>query len=123
MIMNNRIRSLLVLILGLILFFLFWGFKPSCLFKELFSFQCPACGMTRAFECIFSFDILTSFTYNILAFPLFIFIIVCIVLVIFDLVTDDSLFFKKLNSFFSKYYLIIIVLLVISMGVNIYRGI
>lgn len=119
----KRFRSLLILGFGILLFLFLWNLKPDCIFKEVFGVPCPGCGMSRAFECIFVFDIIGSFSYNILAFPLFIFSMVFGFILIYDCITGKDLFLKCLFYVFSKYYLIFIILLIISEFVNLYKGI
>lgn len=119
----KRLRSLLILGFGILLFLFLWNLKPDCIFKEIFGIPCPGCGMSRAFACIFSFDFINSFSYNVLAFPLFIFIIILVLILIYDCITGKDLFFKWLFGFLDKYYLVFIILLIVSECVNLYKGI
>ena len=119
----KRIRSLFILCIGLLLFLFLWKIKPNCIFKELFGIPCPACGMTRAFECIFNFDFINAFYYNILAIPLFVLALIFIAILIYDLITNNDLFFKILFKFLEKSYLVIIVLIIISFIINLIKNI
>lgn len=49
-----------------------------CPIFNIFHIPCPGCGMTRALILILKGDIVESFKYNILTFPLLIFSIVYI---------------------------------------------
>jgi hypothetical protein len=44
-------------------------FQLPCLFKILFGFECPGCGMTRALAAIFHGDFLRAIELNFIAFP------------------------------------------------------
>lgn len=121
MIKKNKLYIFIFFIL--ILFSVLIYFKVPCLFKLLFKIPCPGCGMTRAFFEIFKFNFSKAFYYNILSIPLFIFIIYCIILIIYDILYNKNIFFLKLDKLFSKYYLLIIFLLIISEVINIYHTI
>ena len=123
--MNNRLKKILILIVSLTLGMLiyFECISVPCLFKSVTGIPCPGCGMTRAFNAILEFDIVTSFSYNILAIPLFIFFIFILVSLIFDIIKNEKTFENKLIKFLEKYYIIIIILLIISLIVNIFRNI
>ncbi len=79
--------------------------------------------MTRAFFKILSFDLIGAFSYNILSIPLFVFLIVLFIIVLYDIIKDKKALEEKGIKFLEKYYILIIILLIISMIVNIYRGI
>lgn len=119
----KRLRSLLILGLALLLFLFLWNLKPDCVIKDVFGIPCPGCGMSRAFECIFSFNVIGSFSYNILAFPLFLFSVFFVFILIYDCIMNKDLFFKWLFGFLDKYYLVFIILLIVSECVNLYKGI
>ena len=121
--MVKRIRSLLIALIIMILFLFLWFVRPNCIFKDLIGIPCPACGLTRAFENIFCGNFINSFDYNILGFPLFIFGVAGVVLLIYDLVKNDNLLERFLLTCFNKYYWLIIIMLILSMGINVYRGI
>ena len=123
--MNNRLKKILILTisLGLGMLMYFDIISIPCLFKSIYNIQCPGCGMTRAFKCILSLDIIGSLSYNILAIPLFIFFIFILVSLIFDIIKNEKTFENKLIKFLEKYYIIIIILLIISLIVNIFRNI
>ena len=79
--------------------------------------------MTRAFFRIINFDFIGAFYYNILGIPLFIFLIFCFVSIIYDIVLDKKTLENKVLKFLEKFAIPIILLLVVSMVVNIFRGI
>lgn len=116
--MNNRLKNLLILII-LITFLLIVLFVPvNCLFKEFTGFYCPSCGMTRAFYCIFNFDLINAFKLNIISIPIFIFLIFFLLNVFIDIIKNRFTFIPNLLKFFSKYYIIIIILIVLSFIYN-----
>ena len=119
---KNKIL-VLVLYLGLLLIFLIClKFNVSCLIKKIFHISCPACGMTRAFILILQFKIIESFSYNILAFPLFCIFGLIFITDIIDLIWKKD-YLSKILKTIVKLYPLIIILLIISWIVNIYRGI
>ena len=102
-----------MLFLALVLFFLIClKFNIPCLFKKIFSISCPACGMTRAIKCILKLNIIESFSYNILAFPLVIFIIISIILFIIDKIKKTNLLTNLLEKIIKHYYIILLLLLI-----------
>ena len=108
---------------GLILLFLFCiKLHIPCLIKKIFHIPCPGCGLTRAFIAIFNFKFIKSFTYNILAFPLFCFLIIIFILDLYDLFFNKNYLIKFMNKIISNYSLIII-FLIIGFLINIYRDI
>ncbi len=121
--MKNRVRTLLIILLIIFLFLFLWLGQFDCLFKKYFHLPCPGCGMNRAFNAILSFNILTSFHYNILAFPCFLLGIFCIIVLLYDFVKGTDLFFKKTFKILNKYYKVIIIIVFFNWLVNIYRDI
>lgn len=125
MFMNNRLKKILILILSVTIgMLIYFGFiSIPCVFHTLFKIPCPGCGMTRAFFRIINFDFIGAFYYNILGIPLFIFLIFCFVSIIYDIVLDKKTLENKVLKFLEKFAIPIILLLVVSMVVNIFRGI
>ena len=119
--MSYRIRNgILLILIGISLFMIFhFSLRPDCLFKKITSFPCPACGMTRAFEEILKGHFLSSFSYNILAFPVLIGMLISIWFIMEGFFKNQDFFFPKMFSFFQKYYPFIFVLLLISWIINI----
>ncbi len=117
---NKKLLGLIgvCLITSLVLFYL----KPECLFLKGTNIRCPACGITRAIGEIFSFNILESFSYNILAFPIVLVGIIAIIIGIYDMIRKSNLESKYVD-FFLKNYKLIILFLALSMIVNNVRGI
>lgn len=54
----------LAAIIFLYLFLSSKGVRFFCLIKENFSFECPACGATRAFFCFIKGDFAKAYSYN-----------------------------------------------------------
>lgn len=123
--MKYRIKNgILCILIGISLFMIFhFSLRPECLFKKLTSIPCPACGLTRAFLELLKGNIISSFSYNILAVPVLIGMLVSMWLIMEGFFKNQDLFFPKMFSFFQKYYPFIFVLLFISWIVNIIRNI
>lgn len=122
--MNKKNKLLILgLIITLILIFLVvYKLDLPCVFKSIFNIPCPACGMSRALRSIFKLEIAKSFSYNILAFPIIIIIIICIFLASYDIIKKSNLLYNFINFLFTNYYLIMIFLF-ISWVINIIRKI
>ena len=121
----NKKNKLLILVLALVLILIFlivYKLNLPCLFKSVFHFPCPSCGMTRALRAIFRLEIIASFKYNILAFPIIIIAIISMVLAIFDMVLKKDTLTKFIKFLIKNYYLILLFLL-ISWIINIIRKI
>lgn len=123
--MKYRIKNgILLILVGISLFMIFhFSLRPECLFKKMTSIPCPACGLTRAYLEILKGNIIQSFSYNILAVPLFIGMLISIWLIIEGFFKNQDLFFSKMFSFFQKYDKFILFLLLISWILNIMRQI
>ena len=59
--------------------------------------------MTRAFKLILQGNILASLQYNLLAIPLFIFIIVSMIFLILDIIKNQTKYLKSIERFSEKY--------------------
>lgn len=118
--MKNRIVSIAILIgiFGLYYIFYIYGINIPCFFKSTFNISCPACGFTRAFRCIFECRFIEAFTYNILAIPIFIIVIISIVMLVYDFIFNKDTFVKSISKFVTNYYILILVALVISFLYN-----
>ena len=119
---NNKIKQkilILTVYISLILIFLIClTYNPPCLIKKIFNIQCPACGITRAIKEILKFNIIKSFSYNILALPIVLLLSYIFIVNIFN--TEKAL--KNIQTI-SKHYYIISFMIVLSWIINIYRGI
>lgn len=122
--MNKKNKILILFFyLGLILIFLIYkNLNIPCIFKKIFNLPCPACGMTRAFKLIFNLQLIKSFSYNILAFPLLLILAIIFITNIIDIIFNKSYTNKIINTIINNYYLIILLLL-LSWIINIYRNI
>ncbi|MGM9878602.1 MAG: DUF2752 domain-containing protein [Bacilli bacterium] len=95
---------LILLVFGILVVFVF---DVNCLFKTIFNIPCPGCGLTRGFRALFKGDFALAFNYNILTIPIFLFLLGCMFLMIFDLLKKTN-YLEKYLSFFAKHYLVII---------------
>lgn len=122
---KNKKTVLLIslLILVMILIFLFIEGKFDCLFKKIFKIACHSCGMTRAMTAIFHGNFLEAYSYNILAMPIILFIVLLVGLGLYDLICKKNTFFKLIDFILKHYVIFIILPLIISMLVNNIRGI
>lgn len=129
---NHKIKEhitwLVLIIGGYLVLFVFRnipsGHVTICLFKRIFNYPCPGCGIGRATMCFWSGDWLGAWDYNILSIPLNIFLIISLIGVSYDLIKHDSVYLKYINKKKSKnFYFILFLLVIISWITNIYRGI
>ncbi|MDR0832079.1 MAG: DUF2752 domain-containing protein [Bacillales bacterium] len=87
-----------LLIITIVLLVLDVPYFDICPIHILTGFNCPTCGLTRAFLYLIKFDLEKSLTYNplvILFFPLIVFI------VFEDII--KGIFFKDKKSFVERY--------------------
>ena len=115
--MKNRIIKIFIIIIEIVILYLFLNFNIGCIFKKIFGFCCPSCGLTRAFISILNLNFIDAFKYNIISIPLFIFIIIFNILLLYDIIFDKNKSYKLMEKVF-RYYIIIIILLVITMIIN-----
>lgn len=118
--MNNRMKNICVLAV-LTLFLLVIEMIPvTCLFLQVTGIYCPTCGMTRAFHSILAFDFISAFHYNILSIPLFIFIAVSFMILVYEIVTNQFRYIPKLLEILSNKFVLIIIFLfmIISFIIN-----
>lgn len=120
---KNKVIVFSIIILVLFAIYILLNNNINCIFKTLFNIPCPGCGMTRAFRLILQLKIIEAFSYNILAVPLFIFIIFMLYLFISDVIKKENKLTDTLSKITNKYYKLIIILLIISEAINIYRKI
>lgn len=83
----KRWHKIIFLVSEGVLFILLFIVKidTPCFFKTFFHIPCLGCGMTTAFRALFRFQIIESFSYHILALPLFIFLVILNIKIICDL--------------------------------------
>lgn len=113
LVINILMASMTLLLLAIFVF----NLDIPCLFKSVFHFNCPACGLTRSFKAIMHFNFKKSLEYNILGLPLFLSIIISYFLYFKDLLFNTNTFIK-LYFKISKYYWYIILILIIAFILN-----
>jgi len=68
---------------------------PSiCIFKNIFNFDCPGCGMMRAISCVFHLQFIKAFNYNkmiIIIFPLLTYIYIKYIIFLYRKLTTNDL--------------------------------
>ncbi len=121
--MNNRrltvLISIILLVFGILVVFVF---DVDCVFKSTIGVPCPGCGLTRGFRELLSGHLLKAEGYNVLTIPIFLFLLIFFVLLVYDLCFKEemvSLFFTKIVNT----YKVILFIVLISWIVNIIRGI
>lgn len=112
---NKKNIKLMSAIFIIAFFFKYINFR-ICLFYNIFKIPCPSCGMTRAITEIIKGNILESFRYNILAFPL---IIIILSLVLFSLFNKEEELFKLANQHKTFLITITALILIITLVINI----
>ena len=85
-----------------------------CPFNYYFHIPCPGCGMTRAFKLILQGNILESLQYNLLALPLFIFIILFMIFLVVDIIKNQTEYLAYIERISQKYgvWIVLAVLIV-----------
>lgn len=121
----KRVINLIILIIGTLFVYIATSgiITLKCPFKYFLNIRCPGCGLTRSFRAILNLDFISSFKYNILGIPLFIFCILFIIFLIRDIIINSNATIKGINNFLSKNYTIIIIILIITMIINNINGI
>lgn len=118
--MKNRTKNIYILAV-LILFLLMIELIPvTCIFKQVTGIYCPACGMTRAFHSILELNFIDAFRYNILSFPLFIFLLFSSLILSYEIFTNKFQYIPKLLKTLSNKFVIltISIFLLISLVLN-----
>ena len=118
--MNNRIKNIFILII-LTIFILIIQLTPvTCLFLQVTGVYCPSCGMTRAFHSIMSGNFISAFKYNILSIPLFVFILITIVSLLYEIIFNKWAYIPFIIKKISNKYIVAIVFsaILLSMFIN-----
>ncbi len=99
-------------ILGIL--FIILDITYVCPFNHYFHIPCPGCGMTRAFKLILQGNILASLRYNLLAIPLFIFIILSMIFLVVDIIKNQTEYLAYIERISQKYgvWIVLAVLIV-----------
>lgn len=120
----NRLCKVIVLVI-LLLFYYFVRIKGiviPCLFRNIFHMYCPMCGLTRSIMALLDGNIILSLRYNLLGIVLFLFIVINILLLVYDIIFNKKII-EYIYRIIGKYYILIIVILIINMIINNIRGI
>ncbi len=120
----NRIRKIILLLSEIIFTYLIFANKinSNCLIKKYLNISCPACGFTRAFKSIINLNFIEAIKYNLLSIPVFIFLIVINIILIYDIFFNKKKT-DKIFMFISKYTILIIIILIINTIINNIKGI
>ena len=110
--MKNRLIKISILFLETVLLYVVLNFNIGCFFKNKLNFNCPGCGLTRAFIAIFNLDFINAFKYNIISIPLFMMIIYFNMLLLYDIIFKQRLFEEKLLKILNHHKLILIILFI-----------
>jgi len=117
---NITRKNLLFLVgveIGIFLLLLFVPISIPCIFKEIFSFPCPGCGMTRAFYAFFKGQFIDAFTYNILFYPFLFFLLALPVRLLFVFIEKEG----KISFSFLQNPIIIKILFLLLFGSEVYN--
>ena len=116
-------KKLVLLLLIILLAFgvlVVFVFDINCLFKTIFDFPCPGCGLTRGFRQLFQGNVLEATKYNLLTVPIFLFLSLLCILFIIDLIKKTN-YMEKYLFIFKKYYILVILFVLISYVINILK--
>lgn len=122
--MSNRVKNSLILAILLIFLLIVELIPVTCIFKHVTGISCSACGMTRAFNSILSFDLYQAVYYNILSIPLFLFLIYSMIRLGIELMQNRFNYIPKLLKIFSckSFLIILFCLLLFSFILNNLKG-
>ena len=106
----NRIKNICCIFIPCILavLLLVIDINYTCPFKKITHIPCPGCGMTRSFHLLLKGDWYSALQYNILSIPLFIFIIISIVYLTFDIIKNQINYLSFLDKTSRKYGMVIL---------------
>lgn len=121
--MKNRLIKISILLFETVLLYVCLNFNIGCFFKNVFNIYCPGCGLTRAFLEIFNLNFINAFRYNIISIPLFIFIVIVNILLIYDIIFNRNKVFNFIEYTFNYYKLILFLVFVTTIinNINGYR--
>ena len=106
--MSNRTKNSCILAVLIVSLLMIKLIPVICIFKQVTGINCPACGMTRAFNSILSLRFVDAINLNILSIPLFIFITFSIVILIYEIILNKFVYISKLLDFLSNKLFILI---------------
>lgn len=116
----NRSKNIEILVIIILTLLCIKLLPVTCFLYQVTGISCPICGMTRAFESIFHLDLYHAFFYNILSIPFFLFIVITICMLIYEIITDKFSYAPNLVKIFTHKSVIFcsIFLLCLSFIVN-----
>ncbi len=117
---KNRILNIVILIPLCVLFVILFVNKIEipCMFKSIFGFSCPTCGMTRAIKEIFKANLLGALKYNVLSVFIFCFIIISYIFIIYDITKNTRKYIDFMNKVLTKYWYSILIILFVMFFIN-----
>lgn len=94
-----------------------------CIFKHATGIPCPGCGGTRAMELLFAGHVKESVLINPTAIAIFVFSLIAITWIIFDILKSTHTFQVALRKKWNKWYLYSAIILIITNWIwNISKG-
>ena len=114
---KKLVLLIILLAFGVLVVFVF---DINCLFKTIFDFPCPGCGLTRGFRQLFQGNVLEATKYNILTIPIFLFLSFLGIFFIIDLIKKTN-YMEKYLFIFKKHYILVILFVLISYVINILK--
>lgn len=113
--MKNNKSFLFLLSIIVIFCILFILHIPiECVFLKYLHIKCPGCGLTRSFDAIMHFNLISAFHYNILGIPIFIFMIYSIIRLVIDSIKNEYNYLNSLECFCSRHYKLILFVIIIN---------
>lgn len=111
----NRFKNILWLLLPVCLFIMLYviDFNYQCPLKKILHIPCLGCGMTRAVFAIFHGNILGSFRYNLMAFPLVIISMISVPFFVIDIVQNQTTYINKIDQMVQKHAVFVFVLVIV----------
>lgn len=114
--MKTRIQNFCILsFFGISYLLVFhFSYEPRCFFKRLTGFDCLTCGLTRSFKEILKGNILASFSYHLLGFPLFLFLVYLGFLLVLGIIKEKNYFIEFFQKRKPRDYFFVLFLFLLS---------